>query len=144
MGFDNLNITINGNVGTINKDCTIIQNQQPQSRMDDIPEAEIVEEEEDNKPLTFEDAIPEHLRTGLFCEVWIRLVKAGFLNDDKTLAQKTTKVAAQYIARSFFTNSDRVEWSHFERFWGLQNLRYPLGEPKESDKNAIDKIFCIF
>ena len=141
MGFDNLNITINGNVGTINKDCTIIQNQQPQSRMDDIPEAEIVEEEEDSKPLSFEDAIPEHLRTGRLLVAWNQLAKEGILTHDYKLAEGISNPAAKYLVERFCLNKGRNYWTSFEQFWELKNLRCVKDLPRKEVRDAIDKIF---
>ncbi|MCQ2283173.1 MAG: hypothetical protein MJZ99_11225 [Bacteroidales bacterium] len=94
-------------------------------------------------PTSFEECIPEYLRQGRLFEAWERLVEEGYLTADKKLAPKTKKVAAQYIVKCFCANRDSNEWSHFEKLWGISNLRADLGEPKKSDKEKIDKIFTF-
>lgn len=94
-------------------------------------------------PTRFEEIVPEYLREGRLFEAWEQLVEAGYLTQDKKLAKTTKKVAAQYIVKCFCANRDSNEWSHFEKLWGISNLRADLGEPKKSDKEKIDKIFTF-
>lgn len=94
-------------------------------------------------PTRFEEIVPDYLREGCLFEAWEKLVEAGYLTPDKKLAKTTKKVAAQYIVKCFCANRDSNEWSHFEKLWGISNLRADLGEPKKSDKEKIDKIFTF-
>lgn len=132
-------INIYGDVGTVINIYTIIL---PQHPTDDIPEAEIVEEEEDNKPLSFEDAIPEHLRTGRLLVAWNQLVKEGILTHDYQLGEDTSKSTAKYLVECFCLNKGRNYWTSFEQFWELKNLRCVKDLPRKEVRDAIDKIFC--
>lgn len=94
-------------------------------------------------PSPFRVGIPEYLRKGRLLEAWDGLVEAGYLTEDKKLEKTTKKVAAQYIVTCFCANRKTNEWSVFEKFWGISNLKTDLGEPKKADKEKIDKIFTI-
>lgn len=106
------------------------------------PEADIIVEP--CKPLSFEDAIPEHLRTGRLLVAWNQLVKEGILTHDYQLAEDTSLSAAKYIVGCFCLNMGRNIWTPFEQFWGIKNLRCAKNNTRKEVQNTIDKIFLNF
>lgn len=91
----------------------------------------------------FETAMPAEFRTGALLSVWGKLVDANILTPDYLLAEGTSKLAAKYIAESFSNkrNKKKISWSHFEKLWGLKNLRNIDGDFREGQKLIISKIF---
>ena len=114
-------------------------------RTPDVKDAEYVEEEDSDttqyvRP-SFEEAIPEYLRTGKLLKAWIKLRDAGLLDKDYHLAKNVSKAAANYMVIGFCDGKQKKEWKPFEKFWGLTNLKVAKGQFSKKQSDIISRIF---
>lgn len=104
---------------------------------------------EEKAKLTFEEAIPEKLRTGIILPAWNRLRDENLLKEDYTL--NTTFGGAKYIAKKICEMHNRTlpdsqdkknKWRPFELLWGIEkNTLKVKGNPGKEIQAQIDKIF---
>lgn len=119
-------------------------------KVEDIEDAVIVEEGraegaageqiEEDLP-SFEEAIPEYLRTGKLLVAWNKLRKAGILNEDYRLADDVSNAAAHFMVTCFCEKKKNNEWKPFEQFWGLKDLRWSKCEFSKEQELKISTIF---
>ena len=107
---------------------------------------ELLPKEKNNTPdapPSWEECIPEYLRSGIMCEIWIKLKKSGLLTEDYQLAKGVSKSAAKYIAESMChkKKSKRNEWKPFEKLWGLKDLLHAGTDFNKEQEEIISKIF---
>lgn len=91
--------------------------------------------------LSFEEAIPEYLRTGKWATAWQRLKEHGFVDESCHRTEKMTGLAAAYIVSHFEKPDETSPWTLFEDFWEVKNLRQTKKKPAKSVKEEIDSIF---
>lgn len=98
---------------------------------------------------TWEECIPDYLRSGKLLTIWNKLRTEGFLTEDYHLAPGVNKSVAKYIARQFnekhfqiahIKNHD-MEWEPFERYWGFAELRKGGEIIAEKKQRKIIEIF---
>lgn len=137
----NNGIAVEGNVtiGELNlefgKGVNAIKREAPQ----DIEYAVVVAEE--SRP-TWEEAIPEYLRTGKWETAWKKLKEEGFLDADyHSTKQLKEPRNAHYVASCFVKRDGSNEYACFERLWGMKNLRQVKSNPDKDLKDRVDKIF---
>jgi len=120
-------------------------------KVEDIEDAVIVEEGraegaageqiEEDLP-SFEEAIPEYLRTGKLFVAWEKLKEEGFLDDNYHLAEETPKLAAKRIVELFAEyRNENKRWTIFENFWGIKNLRMMPGKVSDEKDIILSRIF---
>lgn len=90
---------------------------------------------------SWEEAIPEYLRTGKLLVAWNKLRDAGLLDKDYHLAKNVSKAAANYIVMGFCDGKKKKEWKPFEEFWGLTNLKVAKGQFSKEQNETISQIF---
>lgn len=88
----------------------------------------------------FKSAIPPYLREGKLYSAWTGLRDAGFLDADFQLTN-TSRMIAKYIVSKFCEKKDKIYWSKFEKFWGVQNLKTHKGNLGLETSKKIDAIF---
>ena len=110
-----------------------INNQEPQN-LSKTPKS-------DNSS-SWEEAIPEYLRTGKWATAWQRLKEQGFVDENYHRTEKLKETRdAHYVASCFVRYDGSNEYAPFERLWGMKNLRQVKSRPTPELKNEIDKIF---
>lgn len=103
----------------------------------EVEDAVVIEEQ---RP-SWEEAIPEYLRTGKLLVAWNKLRDAGLLDKDYHLAKNVSKAAANYIVMGFCDGKKKKEWKPFEEFWGLTNLKVAKGQFSKEQNETISQIF---
>lgn len=142
-----MNVTINGdNFGIVAENVVMTpEGVEVNNLHDDRGRVRIVAEEATPEAVeaidSWEDCIPEYLRSGLLRKAWDELRSAGILSDDFQLAPGVSKSAGKYIVERFCQKRQQNEWKPFEKFWHLEELRRAGNDFSAVQKNKISAIF---
>ncbi len=109
-------------------------------------EVEDAVEIEELRP-SWEEVIPEYLRTGKLWVAWSELRKKGILKDDFQLMENKAAVAHRLVEcfhQAWIDLNGRKgnkPWRYFEKFWGFENLKTRGGSISNELETTITKIF---
>lgn len=110
----------------------------------DIENAEILNDEAtlppDRRP-SWEEAIPEYLRTGKLEVAWKELRQAGILEEDYRLVNGGSKAEAHFLVTCFCRQKKNNSWKPFEVFWGFTDLIHGEGAFSKEQEDIISEIF---
>lgn len=105
-----------------------------------VQEIEDAVEIEDTRP-SWEEAIPEWLRTGKLLIAWNELRKADILDDDYRLMNGGSKAEAHFLVTCFCQQKKNNMWKPFEYFWGFTDLKHGKGAFSKEQEDVISEIF---
>ena len=109
-----------------------INNQEPQN-LSKTPKS-------DNSS-SWEEAIPEYLRTGKLEVAWKELRQAGILEEDYRLVNGGSKAEAHFLVTCFCRQKKNNTWKPFEVFWGFTDLIHGEGAFSKEQEDIISEIF---
>lgn len=104
-------------------------------------------DEEDKILPSWEEVIPEWLRTGKLLIAWNELRRDGVLREDYQLKEKKAAVAYRLVEgfhqawEELTGRKGNKPWRYFEDFWGFENLKTRGGSISKESETAITKIF---
>lgn len=98
-------------------------------------------DDEDIKQPSWEEAIPEWLRTGKLLIAWNELRKAEILDDDYRLMNGGSKAEAHFLVTCFCQQKKKNTWKPFEDFWGFTDLKHGKGAFSKEQEDVIYVIF---
>ena len=103
----------------------------------EIEDAVVVEE---IRP-SWEEAVPEWLRTGKLLIAWNELRKVDILDDDYRLMNGGSKAEAHFLVTCFCQQKKKNTWKPFENFWGFTDLIHGKGAFSKEQEDVISEIF---